>query len=146
MSFFIMYFETPNSLSTNYKGFADIGMFSIPDQLYAGKVSIIYHNKKLNAHLIADESRQSANNFFLMGGDHLKKQLIDFIESRIHNDCIIAHVSSYIENNDNTSTEISESMFMTLPQFNKQFDLSLFKVGHDIAIKTDGDTRENGSS
>jgi hypothetical protein len=130
-----MYFETPNSLSTNYKGFSDIGAFSIPDQLYAGKISVIYQNKKQEAHLIADESRQSANNFFLKGGDYLKKQLMNFIESRIHNDCIIAHVSGYIENNDNTSTEISESILMTLSQFNKQFDLSLFKVGRDIVIK-----------
>ncbi|MEJ2610101.1 MAG: hypothetical protein P8179_08415 [Candidatus Thiodiazotropha sp.] len=112
-----------------------MGLFSIPKDLYAGEISITYMQKKFCASLIADESHQSANNIFLKGGDYLKSQLMGFIKSRVANDCVMPHVSSYIESNVNDSLEIGESNVLTLSEFHQWFSRDLFRIGIDLIIQ-----------
>jgi hypothetical protein len=100
MTFFFLYFETANKISTNYSAFSEVGKFNIPDEIYAGKTQVIFSDKKYSAHIISDETKQSANNFFQKGSDRIKSLLFDFIRDRIQNECIIANLAGYIETND----------------------------------------------
>lgn len=106
MSYFLIYFEKNNSNSKDYGGFSSVGKFSIPEKIFGGWVDIYYEGKKITAALVTDWSRQAENDIFKKEGSGARQQLIDFLEDRLKNKCVVACLAGYIENNSGGLIEI----------------------------------------
>ncbi|WP_412527338.1 hypothetical protein [Burkholderia lata] len=83
MSYFLVYFEKKNSDSKNYARLSSVGKFSVPSEIFAGWVSVIYEGRKRTAALVSDWSRQAANDLFGKSGAGARQQFFDFINDRL---------------------------------------------------------------
>ncbi|GKT26889.1 hypothetical protein [Acidovorax sp. SUPP3334] len=112
MSLFLAYFEEKNPTSSNYQGFKDVGKFNIPKEINAGTVRLIYKGKTIEATLISDKSRQSINYIFIKKDIQSRIKLINFIQSRTANSCIIINIVGYIEGSKNTEVKLLKKIFI----------------------------------
>jgi hypothetical protein len=112
MSFFLLYFETKNNKSTSYAGFSDVGVFNVPNEIFAGNTQVIFDRKKYNAAVISDETGQCANNFFSKKGLLLRLKLFNFIEHRLGNNSIISNLAGFISSNGDYAINIGNIKYI----------------------------------
>ena len=134
MSFFLLYFETTNASSTNFKGFAEVGVFRIPEKMNAGNITVRFNGKNYTAGIISDETRQCANNLFLKKNS-LKDQLLDFVKNRLSNESVIGHLSGYIYSNESiVNLSSAPPQKIPLNELREDFNLRHFPRGQVIEI------------
>lgn len=100
MSYFLSYFEVKNKKSENYKGFSEVGNFSIPAEIDGGNISVIYQGKIYKATIITDLSRQCSNDLFSDVGSLERTMLLSFILERLQNGCVTPCLVSFMEPNE----------------------------------------------
>ncbi len=135
MSRYLVYFELKNKKSTNYSGFSKVGKFNIPEKIYAGDIQVLFKEKKLSGNIISDESRLSANNFFLKKSTALHNILFDFIEERMRNECIIPCLSTFIHMNKKRAILITKIEEINIAKIKHNFSLNLFTNDNAFLIK-----------
>ena len=134
MSLFLVYFESKNAASTNYAGFSDVGAFDLPSGLAAGKIELTFEEKHYVGQLVSDLSRQSANDFFMKNGAALRRELFDFVEERVRNDCFVASLVGYVERHGNEGLAVMNLRVVTVEQLAGSFDREQFRNGHGLRI------------
>ena len=134
MSFFLAYFESRNKSSRDFDGFAEVGNFSIPEGLLAGDMHVSLGGRNYISQLVADHSKQSANNFFRKEGDELRKELFIFLERRLSNTCVIANLVGYVMRSEIGDLQIASLRETTFNEFKKQFDRKLFENGVGVRL------------
>jgi hypothetical protein len=97
MSYFLSYFEVKNKKSENYKGFSEVGNFSIPAEIDGGNISVIYQGKIYKATILTDLSRQCSNDLFSDVGSLERTMLLSFILERLKNDCVTLCLVLFME-------------------------------------------------
>ena len=134
MSFFLLYFECRRPASVNYSGFADVGKFYLPREIWAGNTPIIFEGRRYVSGVVADHSKQSENNFFLKGGEGLKGELIAFIKGRMATDCVVSNLVGHIEDNAETTPVVKSLKTVGIDYLNTSFELNLFRSGFGVQV------------
>ncbi len=98
MSIFLYYFESRNPNSLNFKGFSDVGAFTVPSNLSMGYTDVMFLGKAVRAGVIGHHL--SANDFFIKGKEKLIDELTVFLSKRVQNSAIVAHLACAIESNN----------------------------------------------
>lgn len=134
MSFFLIYFESKNSTSSNYRKFSAVGNFQVPKNIFAGKIDGTCCGLKFSGAIISDYSGQSANNFFLKNGNILRTELISFIEQRLDNECIISNLFGFMFNGEDNFAVAGDLLTIDIKSLPKLFNYSLFSNGRGVKI------------
>lgn len=137
MSSFLLYFEEKNQESKNYKEFTEVGLFRIPETIFAGSIRATINGRSFNAAMISDKTHQSCNEFFQKNSEREDniKILFNFIENRLSNDCIIPSIAKFMFNNQSTINLNAKEFSINIDDARNNFNRDFFDKGYYLRIR-----------
>ena len=137
MSSFLLYFEEKNQESKNYKGFAEVGLFKVPEAIFAGSIRATINGRSFNAAMISDKTHQSCNGFFHKNSERADnvKILFNFIENRLTNDCIVPNIAKFIFDNQSAVNLNAKELSVNIEDARNNFNRDFFDKGYFLKIR-----------
>lgn len=120
MTYFIAYFELKNKHSESYSGFADVGNYTVPQEICGGTINVRHNNEIIRSSVITDFSGQSSNDYFMRKGVEVRKLLTSFIQERSNNKCVIPCIVGFIDTGQDTVSPVKHKT-MDLTALHKFF-------------------------
>lgn len=139
MTAFFLYFETRNASSTHYEGFAEVGRFVVPGRLDSGRMPLSVNGRQVVASMLSDGSNHGIADYFI-GSDKqaIRESLFGFMQARLSNDAIVAHLMRFIYDNQKALTvDTANAVDLSLADFKARFGQALFEP-HGLLRVTPG--------